>query len=76
MRAFAALAVLFAVACGPVSGKPAGNTDSGVTMMASGAQVPDFHLVDLNPASARAGQTVSPRDYAGVVTGWYFLHTT
>lgn len=38
--------------------------------------VPDFSLLDVNPASPRAGAQVSPRDYAGVVTGWYFGHST
>jgi hypothetical protein len=34
--------------------------------------VPDFDLVDVNPASERAGQVVSPRDYLGKVSAWYF----
>lgn len=38
--------------------------------------VPDFSLRDVNTASKRAGTQVSPRDYAGVVTGWYFGHST
>jgi hypothetical protein len=38
--------------------------------------VPDFSLTDVNPASARAGQAVGPRDYAGKVTGWYFGHSS
>jgi hypothetical protein len=44
--------------------------------VAVGTQVPDFHLQDMNPASARAGALVSPRDYAGTVTGWYFGHSS
>ncbi len=38
--------------------------------------VPDFHLADVNPGSARYGQDVSPRDYLGKVSGWYFGHST
>jgi hypothetical protein len=38
--------------------------------------MPDFHLNDLNPASPRIGQSVSPRDYLQQVSGWYFTHST
>jgi hypothetical protein len=38
--------------------------------------VPDFRLVDVNPFSATAGQPVSPRDYLGVLSAWYFGHAT
>lgn len=38
--------------------------------------MPDFRLVDVNPFSATAGQPVSPRDYLGVVSAWYFGHAT
>jgi hypothetical protein len=34
--------------------------------------MPDFTLVDLNPASATYDQDVSPRDYLGKVSAWYF----
>lgn len=37
---------------------------------------PDFHLQDVNPNSARSGQAVSPRDYLGKVSAWYFGHAT
>jgi hypothetical protein len=58
---------LFALACSaPQPSQP----DAG------GDLVPDFSLLDVNPASPRAGTQVSPRDYAGVVTGWYFGHST
>jgi hypothetical protein len=39
-------------------------------------RVPDFSLVDLNPASPRSGATVSARDYEGRVSGWYFGHSS
>jgi len=32
----------------------------------------DFRLEDMNATSARFQQTVSPRDYLGKVSGWYF----
>ena len=41
-----------------------------------GGRVADFQLVDTNPTSATAGQTVSPRDFLGQVSGWYFGHAT
>ncbi|MCC6557716.1 MAG: hypothetical protein IT372_32595 [Polyangiaceae bacterium] len=40
------------------------------------AQVPDFSLMDVNPASARYDQPVSPRDYLMRVSAWYFGHAT
>ncbi|MGE0760164.1 MAG: hypothetical protein AB7F89_07200 [Pirellulaceae bacterium] len=41
-----------------------------------GTPRPDFHLIDLNPASSRSGQAVSPRDYLDQVSAWYFAHAT
>lgn len=38
--------------------------------------LPDFALVDVNPTSARSGQTISPRDYLDQVSAWYFGHST
>lgn len=38
--------------------------------------VADFNLPDQNPTSPRAGQSISPRDYLGDVSGWYFIHST
>ena len=37
---------------------------------------PDFRLADVNPASASFGETISPRDYLGQVSAWYFGHST
>ncbi len=39
-------------------------------------QVPDFTLTDVNPNSATHDQGVSPRDYLGEVSAWYFGHST
>ena len=39
-------------------------------------QVADFALLDVNPTSATYNQTVSPRDYLGQVSAWYFGHST
>jgi hypothetical protein len=41
-----------------------------------GRPQPDFQLTDINPASARFGETVSPRDYQSQVSAWYFGHST
>ena len=40
------------------------------------AAVTDFGLLDVNPTSPRSGQVVSPRDYVGTVSAWYFGHST
>lgn len=67
MRALLLLTFLPLIsACGPAKKQDTGTLP----------QVSDFHLKDVNPASERTGQDVSPRDYAGVVTGWYFGHSS
>jgi hypothetical protein len=38
--------------------------------------VPDFSLPDANPASPRFDTLVSPRDYLGQASAWYFGHAT
>jgi hypothetical protein len=38
--------------------------------------VPDFTLMDVNTNSATYQQSVSPRDFMGQVSGWYFGHST
>ena len=43
---------------------------------AVGEVMPDFTLLDVNPGSPRFGQAVSPRDYLGQVSAWYFGHAT
>ncbi|MCO6458151.1 MAG: hypothetical protein J5I93_22835 [Pirellulaceae bacterium] len=42
----------------------------------SGMLVADFSLLDTNPTSPTHNQPVSPRDYLGQVSGWYFGHAT
>ncbi|MFM7200548.1 MAG: hypothetical protein ACKO6N_07140 [Myxococcota bacterium] len=39
-------------------------------------QVADFSLRDVNPASSRFNDSVSPRDYLDSVSAWYFGHAT
>jgi thiol-disulfide isomerase/thioredoxin len=58
------LLALVALGCQP----PVGDSSDG--------RVPDFSLIDLNPASPRSGAPVSPRDYEGQVSGWYFGHSS
>jgi hypothetical protein len=41
-----------------------------------GSPLSNFQLEDLNPASVRFGETVSPRDYLSQVSAWYFGHST
>ena len=36
----------------------------------------DFSLTDVNATSATFDEPVSPRDYLGKVSGWYFGHAT
>ncbi len=37
---------------------------------------PDFAMPDVNATSPTTDQTVSPRNYIGTVTGWYFGYAT
>jgi len=46
------------------------------TAEGEGELVPNFALLDLNPASATYQQTVSPRDYLGAVSVWFFGYST
>jgi len=66
MRLLAASALLLAVACSPPAAPPVDAGD-GVA--------PDWSLVDVNTASARSTQSVSPSDYRGKVSAWYFGHS-
>ena len=38
--------------------------------------VSDFMLTDVNSTSPTYGQSVSPRDFQGQVSAWYFGHAT
>lgn len=60
MRLAPALALVVVSACRP---------------SVSGGVEPDFRLVDVNPASARSHESISPRDYEGQVSAWYFGHS-
>ncbi len=72
-----------AAGAGGVGGALAGGA-GGEAMGGSGGQsglmvgdlVPDFSLIDQNPASPTGGDPVSPRDYLTRVSGWYFGHST
>lgn len=49
---------------------------SGAEGEAGANAQPAFTLVDVNPASPRFNQGVSPRDYLEQVSAWYFGHAT
>jgi hypothetical protein len=51
-----------------------GSAGSGGSMAA--APKPDFGLIDVNPNSVTSGKTISPRDYTGQISAWYFGHAT
>jgi hypothetical protein len=38
--------------------------------------VPDFSLPDVNSNSLSHGQDVSPRQFMGQISAWYFGHAT
>jgi len=48
----------------------------GVAGEGESSPMPDFTLTDVNPASPRKDQGVSPRDYLQQVSAWYFGHAT
>lgn len=37
---------------------------------------PDFAILDINPDSPRHDEMVSPRDYVGHISAYYFGHAT
>lgn len=41
-----------------------------------GEQMPDFVRMDVNSTSSTYDQMVSPHDYEGKASGWYFGHAT
>lgn len=61
------------VVCG---GDPADGTTAGDSSAATTTPLPDFSLPDLNTASPRAGQNISPHDYLRQTSVWYFGHAT
>ncbi len=38
--------------------------------------LPDFSVIDANAGSARYKEVVSPRDYLGQISAWYFGQST
>ncbi len=58
---------LLGLACAPM---PPKQTAPTVTPL------PDFTLLDVNPASATSGQQVGPVTLRGKVSGWYFTHSS
>lgn len=46
--------------------------------LAEGEDAPmaDFSLVDVNPNSPSYNQSISPRQYIGKMSAWYFGHAT
>jgi len=60
MKHLLALGLLLAAACG------GGGGTSGPVL------APDFQLQDVNPNSTTTGQDVSPRDYLGTTSAYYF----
>lgn len=42
----------------------------------SDGPMPDFALTDVNISSPSYWQEVSPRDYSGQISAWYFGHAT
>lgn len=58
------------VACGPADSR------SDASPISLGEVASSFALLDVNPASPRYGQRVSPPDYVGRVSAWYFGHST
>jgi hypothetical protein len=69
-RSIVVLAALALAGCGS-STEPAPANPIPV-----GALVPNFGLLDVNPASPTAGRVVSPRDFEKRVSAWYFGHST
>lgn len=50
--------------------------DSGGPVQPSADALPDFSLTDVNLSSTRYQETVSPRDYLGRISAWYFGRAT
>ena len=48
----------------------------GLVPEGESSPIADFQLQDINPASTRFGETISPRDYLSQVSAWYFGHST
>jgi hypothetical protein len=64
-----AVAGILVPACSQGPGTPSDSPSQAVLV-----QVPDFKLQDENSISATYTKTISPRDYLGLVPGFYFTH--
>jgi hypothetical protein len=53
-----------------------GAGDDGEVPPPGDEALPDFAISDVNQESPRYRDTVSPRDYLGQVSAWYFGHST
>ncbi len=67
----------------PDSGSGGGDPDADpadaeptATPEPGGEALPDFSVADVNADSPRYQAVVSPRDYLGQVSAWYFGHST
>ena len=69
------VATALIVGCPPGT-VPNGNGNSNGSGGPSADALPDFALTDINPASPRFNESISPRDYLGEVSAWYFGHST
>ncbi len=49
---------------------------AGTSAAIAGQIMPDFELPDVNSTSSTYNQLVSPRDYIGSASAWYFGHAT
>ena len=68
MKKLLFLAPLAFLACGGGGGSDSsGSTDPQTWTLA-----PDFSLLDVNPTSSTHNQLVSPGDFIGKITAWYF----
>jgi hypothetical protein len=67
----ALLLCVFALACQP----PIKGFDGGISVD-GGSSFASFSLSDVNPNSKRSGQQVGPSSFSGLVTGWYFGHSS
>ena len=66
--------LLFVVAMGTGLFAAGCKDDSSPTPLTGLA--PDFALKDVNTNSATHDSTISPREYLGKVSAWYFGHAT
>jgi hypothetical protein len=72
-RALLAAVLVLVAGCNSTPSPTKPHTDDPDT---GGSPASDFHLLDVNPASPRHDEGVSPRDYLGRISAWYFGHST